>query len=137
MMRNMSSTLFACLRLFPVRPVDKKRKRLTLYPVVWYNNGTKQEQKHMNITINGHTIVGTPAEIASLLEQLNKPKISIGTLSKGTVSKGFPDGSTYVPSTGTVEKTLCLHKNCMGCKAGTCGGVHMISCPCPDCSVRC
>jgi len=31
----------------------------------------------------------------------------------------------------------CLHENCAGCKAGTCNGVHMISCPCPKCSPRC
>ena len=28
----------------------------------------------------------------------------------------------------------CLHDNCPGCRAGTCNGVHMISCPCPKCS---
>ena len=31
----------------------------------------------------------------------------------------------------------CLHENCRGCKDGTCSGVHMISCPCPKCAIRC
>ena len=29
----------------------------------------------------------------------------------------------------------CLHDNCIGCKNGTCSGVHGISCPCKKCSV--
>ena len=32
---------------------------------------------------------------------------------------------------------FCLHKNCVGCKNGTCSGMHMISCPCRSCSVWC
>lgn len=35
----------------------------------------------------------------------------------------------------TPDKTQCLHKSCIGCQTGSCSGVHMISCPCPDCSV--
>lgn len=38
-------------------------------------------------------------------------------------------------SSDTSSNTQCLHKSCVGCKNGTCSGVHMISCPCPDCSV--
>ena len=30
----------------------------------------------------------------------------------------------------------CMHDNCPGCKAGTCNGVHMMSCPCAKCSPR-
>lgn len=32
------------------------------------------------------------------------------------------------------EWSDCLHENCPGCKAGTCSGIHMISCPCRKCT---
>lgn len=32
------------------------------------------------------------------------------------------------------KRDRCLHKNCEGCKNGRCSGVHMISCPCRDCT---
>lgn len=31
----------------------------------------------------------------------------------------------------------CMHENCPGCKAGTCNGIHMMSCPCKKCSPMC
>ncbi len=34
----------------------------------------------------------------------------------------------------TGNKDYCLHKNCAGCRSGTCSGVHMLSCPCKNCS---
>ena len=34
------------------------------------------------------------------------------------------------------EEQICLHKTCVGCKNGTCSGVHMLSCPCKNCSPR-
>lgn len=48
----------------------------------------------------------------------------------------------------TIEKSIndldsemrgnaCLHKNCAGCKNGTCNGVHMISYPYISCSAWC
>ena len=48
----------------------------------------------------------------------------------------------------TIEKSIyeldletrgssCLHKNCVGCKNGTCSGMHMISCSCRSCSIWC
>ncbi len=39
-------------------------------------------------------------------------------------------------ATDTMENQGCMHRNCPGCKAGTCSGVHMMSCPCPSCSPR-
>lgn len=32
------------------------------------------------------------------------------------------------------NESPCFHKNCPGCLAGICSGVHAISCPCPSCS---
>ena len=34
------------------------------------------------------------------------------------------------------EFSDCMHENCPGCKNGTCGGAHMMSCPCKRCSPR-
>ena len=31
----------------------------------------------------------------------------------------------------------CLHDSCIGCKNGNCSGMHMLSCPCGKCSIRC
>lgn len=28
----------------------------------------------------------------------------------------------------------CLHKNCPNCRMGICSGIHMISCPCRECT---
>lgn len=44
-------------------------------------------------------------------------------------TKYFPDDTLNKPSS-------CMHENCAGCKAGTCKGVHMMSCPCPNCSIK-
>ena len=41
--------------------------------------------------------------------------------------------SSWPPYAGT---NFCMHDNCLGCKDGTCNGVHMISCHCSKCSPR-
>lgn len=50
--------------------------------------------------------------------------------------KEFPYGKYIEPRTDAwPEKSEhCLHKNCPGCKSGTCSGIHMISCPCKNCT---
>lgn len=59
--------------------------------------------------------------------------------------KEFPELADYLkkkqldgPSVEVVpykyDEDYCMHKNCPGCKAGTCSGVHMLSCPCRNCS---
>lgn len=52
-----------------------------------------------------------------------------------------PPTVTYFPPMQTVSgsastDTQCMHKNCPQCRMGTCSGVHMISCPCKNCSPR-
>ena len=69
--------------------------------------------------------------------------------SPGGIGTGYPyccpcRGNTTTPGWGgwtygekpVVDDIPCVHKNCSGCKAGTCNGVHMISCPCRSCTPR-
>lgn len=50
---------------------------------------------------------------------------------------GFPGVPCEPPKANKKFFNLCLHDNCIGCKNGTCNGLHMISCPCPKCSPSC
>lgn len=51
----------------------------------------------------------------------------------------LPTGSPlYNPSTtftNIPSEDYCLHKNCSGCKSGTCSGVHGLVCRCKSCGV--
>lgn len=44
--------------------------------------------------------------------------------------------SAEIVGKSVYPQEYCLHKTCIGCKSGTCNGVHMISCPCSNCSPR-
>lgn len=49
----------------------------------------------------------------------------------------IPSEDDYKNITVCHEKSdVCLHKNCTECKRGVQNHVHMISCPCRDCSPR-
>lgn len=111
----------------------------TINNYIALNNPTNNYVNGLTSTVYRSTTSGT-----------NVQTVNLGTEAKLTCDNGhlLVNGSRCISkackfnksdelniSTSAVDNSYCLHKNCMGCKTGSCSGIHMMVCHCRDCSV--